>query len=341
MRILVFRGGALGDFLVTLPALGLLRARWPGARIELAGNVRAAELAVGGGLLDAVHDQHSARWAPLFTDAPLPAELALFLRSFDLVFNCWPDSDGGLAEHFARLGFAAGGPKRYLSATPLPQLAPAARHFCEPLRALGLATDDYRSRLPLAGGAARNHRGPVAAKPTGPTDTGTLQSSALIAIHPGSGSPGKNWPVERWVELIARLPRPVLLILGEAERATWGGLMAGRFGFDPSASVRPAEGSGVALDFAVNLPLPELAARLARCRSFLGHDSGISHLAAAAGAPCVLLFGPTDPALWAPPGPQVRVIRRGVTMEAIVVTDVTAALAEPWADLNLNLKKSR
>jgi ADP-heptose:LPS heptosyltransferase len=40
----------------------------------------------------------------------------------------------------------------------------------------------------------------------------------------------------------------------------------------------------------------------------MGHDSGISHLAAAAGAPCVLLFGPTDPAVWAPANPGVRVI---------------------------------
>jgi heptosyltransferase-2 len=338
VRILVLRGGALGDFLVTLPALGLLRTRWPDARLELVGNVRAAELAVGGGLLEAVHDQHSARWAPLFTDAPLPAELALHLCSFDLVFNCWPDSDGGLAEHFARLGFTAGGPKFYLSATPLPQFAPAARHFCEPLRALGLATDDYCSRLPPAGGAGWNPPDPVPAKPTLPTDAGILQSSAPIAIHPGSGSPGKNWSVARWRELIARLPRPVLLIFGEAELATWSGSMAGRYGRDPYAGARAAAGGGSALDFAVQLPLPELAARLARCRIFLGHDSGISHLAAAAGAPCVLLFGPTDPALWAPSGPKVRVIRRGVTMEAIAVADVMAALVEPLADLNQNLR---
>jgi len=42
---------------------------------------------------------------------------------------------------------------------------------------------------------------------------------------------------------------------------------------------------------------------------FLGHDSGISHLAAAAGANCILLFGPTDPAVWAPQNDNARVIR--------------------------------
>ena len=45
-RILVLRGGALGDFIVTLPALALLRRRWPAARIELTGNSTAAQLAL-------------------------------------------------------------------------------------------------------------------------------------------------------------------------------------------------------------------------------------------------------------------------------------------------------
>jgi len=42
---------------------------------------------------------------------------------------------------------------------------------------------------------------------------------------------------------------------------------------------------------------------------FVGHDSGISHLAAAAGATCILLFGPTDPAIWAPLNDNAHVIQ--------------------------------
>jgi heptosyltransferase-2 len=60
--------------------------------------------------------------------------------------------------------------------------------------------------------------------------------------------------------------------------------------------------------FARNLPLPVLAAVLEHA-TFVGHDSGISHLAAAAGARCILLFGPTDPNVWAPTNKNVRVIR--------------------------------
>ena len=79
MRILVLRGGALGDFLVTLPALRLLRTRWPAARIELVGNAREAELGVQGGYLDAAHSQHDARWSALFAAGPLPPSIADWL----------------------------------------------------------------------------------------------------------------------------------------------------------------------------------------------------------------------------------------------------------------------
>ena len=77
-----------------------------------------------------------------------------------------------------------------------------------------------------------------------------------------------------------------------------------------------------AFHLAVNLPLRELAAQLTRCRLFIGHDSGVSHLAAACGASCVLLFGPTDPAMWAPPAPDVPVIKRVAEMVTISVEDV-------------------
>ena len=60
--------------------------------------------------------------------------------------------------------------------------------------------------------------------------------------------------------------------------------------------------------FAKNLPLPQLAALLENS-IFVGHDSGISHLAAAAGAKCILLFGPTDPDVWAPMNENVEVLR--------------------------------
>ena len=62
------------------------------------------------------------------------------------------------------------------------------------------------------------------------------------------------------------------------------------------------------VQFASNIPLPVLAA-LFENAIFLGHDSGISQLAAAAGANCILLFGPTNPEIWAPRNEKVQVIQ--------------------------------
>jgi heptosyltransferase-2 len=319
MRILVFRGGALGDFLVTLPALGLLRARWPKARVAWVGNPAAAELGRLGGYLDAVYSQHEARWSALFAGTPLPGDLASWLAEFDLVLNYWPDADGALARRFpVRAG------QTYLSAAAHPHIAPAARYYCEPLRALGLATDGFHSRLDVARVVPEARF----ASPQ-PSDGGQRladKSPYPIAIHPGSGSPRKNWPVERWIDLIQRLTQPILLVLGEAEQEslpTWRNLCAHSTNSGPRM-YRGAGDQRPRIQLASSLPLPDLATTLSRCRLFLGHDSGVSHLAAAVGTPCLLLFGPTDPAMWAPPGEQVRVLRRGGSLEAITVDEVAA-----------------
>jgi heptosyltransferase-2 len=80
--------------------------------------------------------------------------------------------------------------------------------------------------------------------------------------------------------------------------------------------------------FAKNLRLPHLAAVLANS-IFIGHDSGISHLAAAAGASCILLYGPTDPDVWAPKNDNVRVLRApGAKLGDLKLGQVEAALTE-------------
>jgi len=308
-RILVLRGGAVGDFLVTLPMLGLLRARWPRAAIELVGNARAAELGVRGGCLDAVHSQSEARWSALYADAPLPPPLTAWLATFDLIVSFWPDPDGTLARRFP---LHPG--QRFLSGASAPMLAPAARHFCEVLRPLGLSTTDFRSRLP----SLRHFPGSPLSPPlpAGAVPEAGDAVGRSIAIHPGSGSVRKNWPIDRWRELVARLDWPVLLVLGEAEQGPWRA----------PAVTGWRTGGRQPVEISHDLPLPALADRLALCRFFLGHDSGISHLAAAVDTPCVLLFGPTDPAMWAPPGDHVRVIRRGDSLDAIGVNDVLHAV---------------
>ena len=281
--ILVLRGGALGDFLVTLPALALLRARWPAAHLTLVGNATAAALALDAGLIDRVHSQHEARWAALYADTPLPTDFVAELAAFDLVLNFWPDPDHTLARHFRGVSAPI-----FLTSTALPSLAPAAAHYCAPLRTLGLTPTTFHHSL-----------------------TPPAPDARLIAVHPGSGSAQKNWPLTRWIELCTWLTREhraeLLIITGAADPAAATALAP----FGTPAHQRP---------------LRELVARLARCRFFLGHDSGISHLAAACGVPSLLLFGPTDPAIWAPPAPHVHVLTRGPTLAAISLADVVHAL---------------
>jgi ADP-heptose:LPS heptosyltransferase len=115
-------------------------------------------------------------------------------------------------------------------------------------------------------------------------------------LHPGSGSPRKNWPLTRFVELAVALRgeagvEPVFTA-GEADEEAAQALKR-------QTSFKVLEGCSVL----------ELAGALSACDGYLGNDSGVTHLAAAAGAPVVALFGPTDPGLWGPQGENVRIVR--------------------------------
>jgi heptosyltransferase III len=302
-KILVLRGGALGDFIVTLPALAALRARWPHARIELAGNATAAQLAGARGVIDAAHSQHEARWSELFRSGPLSESFARWLDEFDLVVNYWPDSDGRIGNRFP-----ARGDQVFLTAPAMPAIAPAAAHYLAPLRQLGI--ESRQLWVPLAPiGTADLSSGPR-------LEPFRVHVRRSIAVHPGSGSPRKNWPLDRWADVCRHLTSShrfeLRIIGGEADE------IASLAEFGPLAR---------------NLPLETLIATLHNCRLFLGHDSGVSHLAAACGVPAILLFGPTDPAMWAPPAPHVTVIRRGDSLTAIPVRDVVATIGTALSPL--------
>jgi hypothetical protein len=122
----------------------------------------------------------------------------------------------------------------------------------------------------------------------------------LAVIHPFSGSPKKCWPLDRYQALARQL--------------------------EPHMPVRWCAGPEERLPDAVRIAdLYELACWLATARVYIGNDSGITHLAAAVGAPVVALFGPTDPRIWAPRGRQVRVIAKSAIAD-ITVDEVLAAV---------------
>jgi ADP-heptose:LPS heptosyltransferase len=144
----------------------------------------------------------------------------------------------------------------------------------------------------------------------------------LIGLGPTANWDGKIWPPERFVELFHALASGALAGAraavfagpGEAERARAAPVLAALPG---------------AIDLCGRLELPEAAACLARCALFVGNDSGLMHLAAAAGAPTLGLFGPTPADEYAPAGRRTAVaVAPGPAGRApIGGLDVSAVLA--------------
>ena len=293
-RALVIRGGALGDFLLTLPVLDALRVACPQGRLEVLAYPGIASLATASGLADAVRSIEYGPLAGFFTrGAVLDPALSAYFASFDLVLSYLYDPDGVFAENLR-----ASGVKRILCGPHRPgPSSHAIDQLAGPLASLG---------IPLARRAVRIPKAPA------------IQGRPVIAFHPGSGSPAKNWPAANWRTLAASLletfPQALLAVIGgEADGETLaaiGDLGAG----DRIVAWR-------------NLPLTELCWRLAAANLYLGHDTGVSHLAAVAGVPSLLLLGPTDPGVWAPPHEHVRILRAPAgDWEALRVGTVSAAV---------------
>jgi len=275
-RSLVIRGGALGDFLLTLPVLRALREA--SDHLEVLAYPRFAELAQAGGL---IHAGRSIEYGPLAgffaRGAAQDPAMRQYFASFDLVLSYLYDPDGVFADNLR-----AAGVRRLVTGPHQPTgESHSADELAAPLEELGIRVEHKAVRLQL----------PV---PDG--ETGGLS----IALHPGSGSRTKNWPATNWLQLAAKL----LDDYPEAGLAVIGG-EADHEALETFRILRP----NGRVQFWENLPLVELAGKLQGADGYIGHDTGISHLAAALGVPSLLLFGPTEPANWAPRHPRVSVIR--------------------------------
>ncbi len=128
-----------------------------------------------------------------------------------------------------------------------------------------------------------------------------------VIIHPGSGSPRKNWPTKRFVELLRTLKE------GCPTATPW--LLEGPADGEAVRAVLHGLGGGMEIPVLRPHSLTDLAALLQETSLFVGNDSGVTHLSAALGVPTIGLFGPSDPTVWAPLGPQVRVLYRVIPCE--------------------------
>jgi heptosyltransferase-3 len=255
MRRLAIRPGAIGDFIVSLPALECLQADyyevWAASAnaplVRFADRVRAI----------------ASTGLDLLAVSEPPARLVEELRGFDSIVSWYGANRPEFHEEVARLGL----PFAFFPALPAEGAGVHATDFyLEQARTLAPCHSDGIPRISL-----------------GISEQAPRQNFAVI--HPFSGSARKNWPLENFRELARQL---------EAE-------MPVRWCAGPEDP--PLEGAVRFED------LYELARWLARARFYVGNDSGITHLAAAVGTPVLALFGPTDPAVWAPRGEHVRVGR--------------------------------
>ncbi len=288
MGILVLHPGALGDLILSLPALGAIRRHFPEAQVTVAGNLDFLS-AITRGYADQTQSLSALPLHRLFTPAPLPERDILFWKSYDKLIS-WTGAGDEIFERQLR----AANPAAIISAwRPRPS---DPRHvsqiFIDTLDSC-VSAADLDPKIKVTPDEEALCRGENWLRAEGWT-----RGQELIAIHPGAGNLTKRWPAGRYCALARQLAQkegPRLLIVeGPAEVGIASEVTRGI----PSRSILTAR----------SLCMRELAGVLARCRIFVGHDSGVSHLAAGLGVPSLLLFGPTLPQHWAPRGDHVKIL---------------------------------
>ena len=297
-RVLVIFPGALGDLMCLLPALAAIARRHPGASVELMARFELARLAAGRTVVARAHSIDAREVGELFADRSADDRRGDSLADFDRIYSFFASDD---ARFRARLAAAT---DAEVSFHPF---RPEWRRPCIG----GLLARDRRGRF--AGEcAARTDCRMISRRRRACWRESKCDSSNLVVIFPGSGSPAKNWPADKFAALASMLSKGSG-ILRSADSAL----------NDKGASARwhscvvvlgPAEmaiepifrEAGVAVLKHLDLPTVAAIARLAS--AFVGNDSGVSHLAAAVGASGVVIFGPTDPARWRPLGRRQRAI---------------------------------
>lgn len=292
-RILVIRGGAVGDFILTLPAIAALRATFPRAHLEVLGYPALAELALAGGMIDGYRSIEARPLARFFArHATLDPEWSAYFESFNLIFSYLYDPDDLFKTNLGRVSQAqfVQGPHRPNESEPIH----ATQVFLKPLEQLAIFEADPTPRLQIHANEKMNR----------------------IAAHPGSGSEKKNWPLENWESLLKRIDSPALIVGGEAESGRLDHL---RRSFPPDR-----------LEILQNQRLAQVARVLAGCRGFVGHDSGITHLAAALGLPTIVLWGPSNDRIWAPISPLSTILKAPGGLESLSVVEVHESLQKKF-----------
>jgi heptosyltransferase-3 len=273
-RLLIIFPGALGDLICVGPAIRALGRMNPGAAVELMARGELAEFAAGRIGVVAGHSIDRREMSAMFREdgASDPAAREFF-GQFDKICSFFAFDDPNYRRNLSRI---CGGSVTFHQFRP-----DGAGHIAELyLKSIGAGNEPVESRIDLA---PEDHED--ATQEIARLD---LLPDEFVMLFPGSGSEKKNWPEKNFARLALEIEdlmrmRP-LAVLGPAEE-----------------EMRP-----LFHDFGIStasmLPLATVASLAGFAAGFVGNDSGVSHLAAAAGAPGVAIFGPTDPARWRPLG---------------------------------------
>lgn len=288
-RIAVVQALGLGDFLCLTPALRALRTAFPGAEINLIGSPWAEEAIRRSPLLD--------RFVPFpgwpgIAEWPVDADAlaALFAEAranpYDLALQC--HGSGAVSNGFvAALGAARSvgyatdpGDSRLAVALPWREDEPEPRRWLRLAEAAGAPAVEPRLEFPLLPTDRAGAADLLARLPAG--------DGPVVLLHPGAKDPTRRWPAARFAELARRLAAELGARLA----------LSGGPGERPLTAAIAA--NAPALDLAGETDLGTLAALIAGAELLVTNDTGTSHLAAAAGTPSVVLFGPSRPGRWAP-----------------------------------------
>jgi len=312
--VLIFRIGQLGDTLVAMPAIDLIRKKFPNHRMVLLTNIHpgktkymASEDILGPTRwFDQIvyYNAEATGWNRL----KMLCSLILKLRTIrtEHFYNLSPECYGWRRlrdEWFFKI--AVRPRSNHTSAIywrpsgkcgdRLPRLKPEWRRLLDITG--DEVTGDFPFRLPISKNI-REKAFQIA------FTEGIDCNAKLVAVCPGSKMPAKRWPVESFAELGKRLikdfPDLCLVIFGDTMDAIVGDKLCLAWG-------------GRAYNLAGKLPVYGSAAILEKCVAYVGNDTGTMHLAAMVGTPCVAIFSSRDhPGIWEPYGKGHIVLRRDV-----------------------------
>ena len=284
MRLLIIRPGALGDTLLLLPSIVHLKGR---AEIYAAGRYPGIDYLRP--YVNSCIDYESGGWHKLFLDGP-GTDFMGNSPEPDLVAAFLSDQDG-IALNNLKVIFPSA---RVHSFTPFPQEGEdihAALYIARSLQYAGLQIDPEKAIAESISESIIN-----------PGETAVEKD--LIVLHPGSGSENKNYSPGLWLDLIKLLESYELksvIVLGPAEEG-----------------IRPVFKNIKGLNIVFCPEREALSGLLGRASLYIGHDSGITHLAAMMGIPVIALFRNSSSIQWGPRGPFVEIFEEQKDETALI-----------------------